>query len=96
MKQQLIRQTLQASTWTSFEFSIPCRSFFVKNFTSSDIYVSFEQEDNTNTSFKIPTMIGEEIFISNRQDTNTNWLKNTVYVYSTSGGEVEVQELDIQ
>ena len=96
MKQQLKRQTLASSTWTAFEFDIPCRSFFVKNFTEGDIYVSFAQEENTSTSFKIPSMFAEEVYISNKDEVNTNWIKNIIYVYSSSGGEVEVEELDIR
>lgn len=96
MKQQLKRQTLESSTWTAFEFDIPCRSFFVKNFTEGDIYVSFAQEENTTTSFKIPSMFAEEVYISDNKDFNTNWLKNIVYVYASQSGEVEVEELDIK
>lgn len=95
MKQQVIRQTLSSATWTAFEFNIPCRSFFVKNFTDGDIFVSFEQEENTNTSFKIPSMFAEEVYISDKDEVNTNWIKSTIYVYSANGGEVEVEELDI-
>lgn len=96
MKQQVIRQTLSSATWTPFEFSIPCRSFFVKNFTEGDIYVSFANDQDQNSSFKIPSMFAEEVYIPDKDEVNTNWIKSTVYIYSTSGGEIEVEELDIR
>jgi len=89
MKQQVVRKTI-AGSWTEFKFAVKSRAFFVKNFTSGDIYVSFANDDDQDGAFKIKTGMGEEIYIASpRQD---GYYVDAVYVKGT--GEVEVQAID--
>ena len=69
MKQQVQRKTLTGN-WTAFEFDYKCRSYFVKNYSDDDIYVSFENNDDEDESFKIKSGIGEEVAISYNRKLN--------------------------
>lgn len=89
MKQQVKRLTLTGN-WTAFTFSKKSYSFFVKNFTENDIFVSFENNDQESESFKIKSGVGEEVFI-NENARRDEYLTDTIYVKGT--GEVEVQQL---
>lgn len=92
MKQAIIRKTLTGD-WEPFEFPKKSGSFFVKNFSNSSIFVSFENNDSDDASFKIPSMYGEEVSISKNGDDSLPFARTTVYIKGT--GEVEVQALDI-
>lgn len=93
MKQKIIRKTLTGD-WEEFEFDVKGRSFFVKNFTEAEIYVSFADEsENVNDeaeSFKINAGTGEEVYI-NGSVSKKEYFSNVLYVKGT--GEVEVQVL---
>ena len=86
-KQAILRKTLSGS-WTEFAFDVPSNSFFVKNFTSAPIYVSFQNNDQTDASAKILPNMGEELCITRSSDNPVG----SIYVSGT--GEVEVQALD--
>lgn len=92
MKQAVIRQTLTNNAWTAFTFTGKGRTYFVKNYTESDIYVSFENNDSENESFKIASGMGEEVAISFDVVRDENYFTNVIYVKGT--GEVEVQQMD--
>lgn len=86
-KQAVLRKTL-ANAWTEFAFQVPSNSFFVKNFTSGAIYVSFVNNDDTDECFKILSNMGEELCITRSSENPVT----SIYVNGT--GEVEVQALD--
>ena len=93
MKQQLKR--LNVSTQAQINFRYEAKSYFVKNFTSGDIYVSFEAIDNEDFSecYKIKSGIAEEVYVA-RTGISNKYLTDTIYIYGN--GEVEVQQLDFQ
>jgi len=91
MKQSVKRKTL-AGTWTDFTFTKKARRYFVKNYTSGDIYVSFANNDDEAESFKIKTGMGEEVAITYAPLVNDDVYTDKIYVKGT--GEVEVEQLD--
>lgn len=93
MKQQLKR--LNVSTQAQIKFRYEAKSYFVKNFTSGDIYVSFEAIENEDFSecYKIKSGIAEEVYVA-RTGISNKYLTDTIYIYGN--GEVEVQQLDFQ
>ena len=93
MKQQIKRLTV--STQAQVNFRYEAKSYFVKNFTNSDIYVSFEEVTNDDFSecYKITGGIAEEVYIA-RTGISNKYLTDTIYIYGN--GEVEIQQLDFQ
>ena len=93
MKQQLKR--LNVSSQTQINFRYQAKSYFVKNFTEGDIYVSFEAITNDDYSecYKIKSGIAEEVYIA-RTGISNKYLTDTIYIYGN--GEVEIQQLDFQ
>ena len=92
MKQAILRKTLTGN-WEEFSFPKKGRFFFVKNLTSADIFVSFEENDSEEESIKIKSGIGEEVSISFNGLDRKEYYTKTIYVKGS--GEVEVQSLDI-
>ncbi len=90
IKQQVLRQTLNGN-WTAFEFPNKSSRYFVKNYSSTDVLVSFEENDEDKYSFLIKPGMGEECAISWYYD-GDGCIVNTIYVKGT--GVVEVQQLD--
>jgi len=82
MKLNIIRKEISGKE--PFEFSLHKAEYIVKNFTSGDVYVSFEADAPDSESIKIPSMLGQLC-------TNVTNESNTVYVKGT--GEVEVQQV---
>ena len=93
MKQQLKR--LNVSSQAQINFRYQAKSYFVKNFTEGDIYVSFEAITNDDYSecYKIKSGIAEEVYIA-RTGISNKYLADTIYIYGN--GEVEIQQLDFQ
>ena len=93
MKQQIKR--LNVSSQAQIKFRYQAKSYFVKNYTSGDIYVSFEEVTNSDYSecYKITSGIAEEVYIA-RTGISNKYLTDTIYIYGN--GEVEVQQLDFQ
>lgn len=87
MKQVVKRQTL-AGSLTAFTFDVQACSFFVKNFTEGDAYISFEADTPDSECYKLPSMIAEEYYYNK----HSGYYTDTIYVKAT--GEVEVQPLD--
>lgn len=88
MKQQVKRLTLTGN-WLKVQFNFKAITYFVKNYSDSDVFVSFEENDSEDTSFKIKSGMGEEVAISY---SGKKYKTDTLYVKGT--GEVEVQQLD--
>lgn len=93
MKQSVKRKILTGG-WTEFKFEHKAKRFFVKNYTSGDIYVSFVDDDSDDESFKITTGIGEEVAITYDILLGAENVVDKIYVKGS--GEVEVQQLDMQ
>lgn len=93
MKQQLKRLTVTTQAQVNFRYQ--AKSYFVKNFTEGDIYVSFEAITNNDYSecYKIKSGIAEEVYIA-RTGISNKYLTDTIYIYGN--GEVEIQQLDFQ
>lgn len=92
MKQALLRKTLTGE-WTEFLFSKKGRFYLIKNNSASDIYVSFENEDLEEESFKIKAGESEKVAISWEGIDREVYYTKSLYVKGT--GEVEVRSLDI-
>lgn len=92
MDLKIIRKNITASTVTDFEFDVEGFEFLVKNFNDFDIYVGFENSDETDDMIKIPANCSQ-VCIRNKStgSTGSGNSTNTIYVYATSTGEVEVQ-----
>lgn len=82
----VLRQTL-AGTSTEFEFSVKGRKFLVKNLSSADIYVNFEDitNDNEDTSILIPSKVAQVVLMNEI----SHFGFDKIYVKGT--GDVEVQ-----
>ena len=91
MKQAVIRKTLNGE-WTEWDFGKPCKNFFVKNFSSGDIFVSFVNNDQESGSFKIASDYGEEVSIVQN---HLGGQGETAKIYVKGTGEVEIEALDI-
>lgn len=87
MELSIERKTLSGSK-TSFVFDYKRPRFVVKNFTDSDVYVSFSQSATDDKSIKIPSGMGQICMVT---DEDHGIGIDTVYVKGT--GEVEVQQL---
>lgn len=91
MKQSVRRKTLTGG-WTEFKFEHKSKRFFVKNYTSGDIFVSFENNDQESESYKIKTGMGEEVAITWSDLLYAPNVADAIYVKGT--GEVEVEQID--
>lgn len=91
MKQAVIRKTLTGN-WEEFNFGKNNKNFFVKNFSNSDIFVSFVNNDEESGSFKIASGYAEEVSII-QNHVSGQLEASKIYIKGT--GEVEVEALDI-
>lgn len=92
MKQALLRKVLTGD-WEEFTFSKKGRFYLVKNLSEGDIFVSFENEDLEEESFKIKAGETEKVAISWDSIDREIYYVKSLYVKGT--GEVEVRSLDI-
>lgn len=90
MKQQVKKVTLSGS-WQKVSFENKATRFFVKNFSTGDIFVSFAENDTEDESFRIASGIAEEVAIS-YTNIRGKYAVNDIYVKGS--GEIEVQQLD--
>ena len=72
-------------------FDTVCGKWLVKNFTTGDIYASFDSNVIENKSVRIASGHGQVIVINEYYDWNDNLKSKTIYLKGT--GEVEVQQL---
>lgn len=94
MKQQVLRKTLTGA-WEAFSFPHKARRFFVKNYSESPIYVSFENGTAENQSFKIAAGVGEEVAISYAEIQKDPFAYSVDAIYAKGTGEVEIQQVDV-
>lgn len=79
---------------TGVEFARECRKYLVKNFTNSDIYVSYNSNLDETNSIKIAAGYAQVIVINENYAWSKEVLNKTIYIKGT--GEVEVQQLCYQ
>ena len=89
LTQQVQRVTL-AGKATAVTFPYPSGKYLVKNFSSGDVYVSFESTVAPASSIKITSGYGQVCEINERGGAAGQKSK-TIYINGT--GEVEVQQL---
>ena len=90
LAQQVQRVTLSGAV-KPVTFPYPSGRFLVKNYSSDDIYVSFENTVNPATSIRIASQMGQVCVISERGGGIGQEKSKTIYINGT--GEVEVQQL---
>lgn len=88
--QQVQRVTL-AGAVMPVTFTKNSGQFLVKNFSSGDIYASFEETVNPSTSIKISSGMGQRCVINENGGGNGQAKAKVIYLNGT--GEVEVQIL---
>ena len=88
-----VKRVTLAGGWTEITFNGQARYFFVKNYSDSDIYVSFEENDTEATSVKIASKMAEEVAPTFKYTGRTELNASKIYIKGT--GEVEVQALDL-
>ena len=89
MTQQV--QRITTSGITAVTFPNASGKYLVKNFSSGDIYVSFEETVAPATSIKIASQMAQVCQINERGGAVGQEKAFTIYVNGT--GEVEVQQL---
>lgn len=82
MQLNIFRKTISGKE--AFEFEANSAEYIVKNFSDSDVLVSFDENAESDKTIKIPSMFGQVCLAP------TNAV-NTVYV--DGNGEVEVQSI---
>lgn len=90
LTQQVQRVTLSGSP-TAVTFPYPSGKYLVKNFSSGDIYVSFESTVAPASSIKISAGYGQLCEINERGGADGQAKSKSIYLNGT--GEVEVQAL---
>lgn len=75
--------------WERISFGgIQCSSFFIKNFSGAEVYVSFcECIRDTDNCFCIPAGMAEEVYVSDELDARTDG------IWLCGSGRVEVEAL---
>ncbi|MBQ6447132.1 MAG: hypothetical protein IJJ10_06670 [Bacillus sp. (in: Bacteria)] len=86
-----VKRVTLTGNWTEVTFDEKAKNYFVKNFSDGDIYVSFEENDSENTSFKISSGIGEVLAINQTATSKPEHFTNTIYIKGT--GEVEIEQM---
>ena len=86
-----VKRVTLTGDWEEIQFDQKAKNYFVKNYTEGDIFVSFEENDDEDTSFKITSGIGEELAINQSALSKPENITDTIYVKGT--GEVEVQQM---
>lgn len=84
-------QRVAADGITAVAFPNNSGSWLVKNYSSTDIYVSFEPTVAPETSIKIASGMGQVCVISTKYGEQGQPKTNTIYI--NGNGEVEVQQL---
>ena len=85
---QVVRKTLVASTTTDFEFDISADEFMIKNFTSGDIYVAYDDTFDKDKSVCISSGFGENFTVNEFISRRANL---TVKVQADIAGIVEIR-----
>ena len=88
---QQVQRVALSGTAAAVTFPNPSGKYLVKNYSSGDIYISFESTCNPATSIRIVSGYGQVCEINERGGAAGQEKAKTIYVNGT--GEVEVQQL---
>lgn len=94
MKQQVKRVTLAGTGFQGIAFDRLSGEYMVKNFSNSEIYVSFDAEATEANSVKIPSNFYQVVVSNEAFGGPSKFKTKTLYVKGT--GEVEVQQICYQ
>ena len=87
---QILKRKNVGTSYTEFDFAVNPYAVLVKNFTTSDIFVSLGETPQTDAdAIKIPVNSSQVCLISLREDFPISFDK--VYVKASTAGDVEVQ-----
>lgn len=88
------RVTLSGSSFTAYEFKLPCTTWLIKNFSSNPIYVSFDENATTANAIKISKefyqVCGVPVPKIRGGDSE---LTSTDTIYIKGSGEVEINQI---
>ncbi len=89
------RHTFDGTTTThKFEFPYPASKFLVKNFSSGDIAVTFDEDASTAEDYiVISAGMGQVVVINERGDGAGSPKSDFISVKADATGDVEVQEI---
>lgn len=92
---KMIRKTITANVTNKFEFDVEGFEYLVVNNNEFDIYVSFNNTNDTDEMLLVPAESSRVCLINkdaNLSDTSKLlFASKDVYVYAEDSGEVEVQ-----
>ena len=92
---KIIRKTITANETNKFEFDVEGFEYLVVNNNEFDIYVSFNNTNDTDEMLLVPAQSSRVCLINkdaNLSDTSKLlFASKDVYVYAEDSGEVEVQ-----
>lgn len=92
---KIIRKTITANEANKFEFDVEGFEYLVVNNNEFDIYVSFNNTNDTDEMLLVPAQSSRVCLINkdaNLSDTSKLlFASKDVYVYAEDSGEVEVQ-----
>lgn len=92
---KMIRKTITANEVNKFEFNVEGFEYMVVNNNEFDIYVSFNNTNDTDEMLLVPAQSSRVCLINkdaNLSDTSKLlFASKDVYVYAEDSGEVEVQ-----
>ncbi|MBR3209520.1 MAG: hypothetical protein IKF82_04550 [Bacilli bacterium] len=86
-----VKRVNLTGNWEEIKFNQKTKNYFIKNFSDADIFVSFEENDSEDTSFKIKSGIGEQVAYDQSFIKKPESITDTIYIKGT--GEVEVQQM---
>lgn len=92
---KMIRKTITANEANKFEFDVEGFEYLVVNNNEFDIYVAFNNTNDTDEMLLVPALSSRVCLINkdaNLSDTSKLlFASKDVYVYAEDSGEVEVQ-----
>ena len=85
-----VKKVTASNAFTPVTFEVMCSKWLVKNFSASDLLVSFDADATGENAIKIPSMTYQSCLINEhlRADCYTT---DTIYI--KGDGEVEIQPL---
>lgn len=86
-----VKRITLTGSWEAVTFNNSSTSYLVKNFSGGNIFVSFEEDDEDDTSIKILQDDKEVVTVTPMIMQALNYKLDTIYVKGT--GEVEIQQL---
>lgn len=86
-----VKRVTLAGSAQAVAFDNQATQWLVKNFSSSDVYVAFDSDAETDESIKIPSECAQLVVDNTWQASGLSEAHDTIYLTGT--GEVEVQQV---